>query len=128
MSISLLVGLWITACTQTQVNGGLSGYAFEQFDIVADGSYTFTRHWFKDAACTEELGTVESENGTMKLGKKLGGMFNSGDTFELDFTTADGNTDLGAVKVKENALNFARGKGWMGRNSMVGFFDYVKQY
>lgn len=123
-SLALIVGLWTTLCTQTQINGR-SGHVLESYEITEDATYTFTREWFKDASCTVDAG-VEAEAGELKLGNRMSGMFVSGETYELDFTSG-GKTDLGAVKVKENALNFARGsKGSAMRNTMVGFFDYIR--
>jgi hypothetical protein len=125
-TLALLVGLWTSTCIQTQVAPTKAGFVKESYEFGAHGDYRFTREWFDDSACTVSKDTDEEE-GQVVLGKRLSGMFVSGETYELDFTSAAG-TEYGAVQLKENSLRLARGiKGSLFRNTMVGLFDYVKE-
>lgn len=125
LSLFLLAGIWTTTCIQTQINNQ-SGYVQEKYIIGETGNYYFEREWFEDAKCTA-IKSVDSEDGSLSLGKKMSGIFVSGETFEADFTSASGK-DLGAIQVNANSLKFARGlKNSTMRNTMVGFFEYQRQ-
>lgn len=125
LNLALIVGLWATTCIQTQ-NNTHAGFMIESYDVRENGSYELKREWHADAACTEQF-AEETENGTVKVGKKLSGIFISGNTYESDFQTIMG-VDLGAVQVNGNKLKVARGmNGSTMRNTMVGLFEYVKK-
>lgn len=125
LNLALIVGLWATTCIQTQTNTH-AGFMIESYDVRENGSYELKRHWHADPVCREQFDS-ETETGTVRVGKKLSGIFVSGNTFETDFETILG-VDLGAVKVEGNKLKVARGmRGSTMRNTMVGLFEYVKQ-
>lgn len=125
LNLALIVGLWATTCIQTQ-NTNYAGFMIESYDVRDNGSYEVVREWYADPMCHEQY-AVEKETGVVKVGKKLSGMFVTGDTYEADFETATG-VDLGAVKVESNKLKVARGmRGSTFRNTMVGIFDYVRK-
>lgn len=127
MTLTLLVGLWTSTCIQTQIAPTHQGYVIESYEFNEEGEFKFTREWFKDSACSVSK-ELEQEEGTIKIGAKMSGMFISGDTFEADFQTV-ARTDYGALSVKEGkSLKVARGlKGSSFRNTMVGLFEYLKQ-
>lgn len=125
LNLALIVGLWATTCIQTQ-NTNYAGFAIESYDVRENGNYEFKREWFSDAACSAQYG-VETEEGNVSVGKKLSGIFVTGDTFEADFKTTTG-VDLGAVKVEGKKLKVARGmRGSTMRNTMLGLFEYSKK-
>jgi hypothetical protein len=125
LNLALIVGLWVTTCIQSQ-NVNYAGFMIESYDVRENGSYDFKREWYADPMCNEQYGS-ENESGIVSVGKKIDGIFVSGNTFEADFKTAMG-VDLGAVKVDGNKLKVSRGmRGSTLRNSMVGVFDYVKK-
>lgn len=126
LSLALIVGLWTTTCIQTQM-GGAQGYVTETYSISKTGDYELTRDWYIDPLCTTSL-SQDSEAGTIELGKRLGGIFVSGETYEANFSDA-GGTDLGAVAINGNkSLKLARGmKNSTMRNTMVGVFEYFKK-
>ena len=125
LNLALIVGLWATTCIQSQ-NTTHAGFMIESYDVRENGSYELKREWHADPACNEQYAT-ETESGTVKVGKKLSGIFVSGNTYESDFETSMG-VDLGAVKIEGNKLKVARGmKGSTMRNTMVGLFEYVKK-
>jgi hypothetical protein len=125
LNLALIVGLWATTCIQS-MNNNHAGFMIESYDIRDNGSYEVKREWFADPSCHAPY-DVDSETGTIKVGKKLSGIFISGNTFEADFEQTTG-VDLGAVSVDTNKLKVARGmKGSTMRNTMVGLFEYVKK-
>ncbi len=125
LNLALIVGLWATTCIQSQ-NTTHAGFMIESYDVRENGSYELKREWHADPMCYEQFAT-ETESGTVKVGKKLSGIFVSGNTYESDFETVMG-VDLGAVKVEGNKLKVARGmRGSTMRNTMVGLFEYVKK-
>lgn len=125
LNLALIVGLWATTCIQTQ-NTNHAGFMIESYDVRENGSYEVKREWYADPMCNEQY-AEEKESGTVKVGKKLSGMFVTGNTYEADFDTVIG-VDLGAVKVGPNTLKVARGmRGSTMRNTMVGLFEYVKK-
>lgn len=125
LNLALIVGLWATTCIQSQ-NTTHAGFMIESYDVRDNGSYELKRDWFADASCNEQFAS-ESEEGTVKVGKKLSGIFVSGNTYESDFETIMG-VDLGAIKVEGNKIKVARGmRGSTMRNTMVGLFEYVKK-
>lgn len=125
LNLALIVGLWATTCIQTQ-NTRHSGFAIESYDVRDNGSFDFRREWYADPSCHQRY-DVETESGVVSVGKKISGIFVSGNTFEADFQTTTG-TDLGAVRVEGSTLKVARGlRGSTMRNTMVGLFDYVKE-
>ena len=125
LNLALIIGLWTTTCIMTQ-NGHNSGFVVESYDVRENGSYDLKTEGYTDAACSQQYAT-DSETGVVKVGKKLSGIFVSGNTFEADFQNVIG-VDLGAVRVEGNNLKIARGmKGSNMRNTMVGLFDYVKK-
>ncbi len=124
-NLALIVGLWATTCIQSQ-NVNHSGFMIESYDVRDNGSYEVTRDWYADPSCNEQY-AEEKENGVVRVGKKLSGMFVTLDTYEADFETVMG-VDLGAVKVEGKTLKVARGmRGSTMRNTMVGLFEYVKK-
>lgn len=125
LSLVLIAGLWTTTCIQTQL-GGMQGYVQESYEISEAGEYEFTREWFIDPHCTTSLDT-ESEQGKIRLGSRISGMFIKGETYQADFENLLGK-DLGAIEVRDNSLRFARGmKNSTMRNTMVGLFDYSRE-
>lgn len=125
LNLALIVGLWATTCIQTQT-ATHAGFLIESYDVRENGSYELKREWHADPVCREQFDS-ETETGTIKVGKKLSGIFVSGNTFESDFETILG-VDLGAVKIEGNKLKVARGmRGSTMRNTMVGLFEYVKK-
>lgn len=125
LSLILLAGIWSSSCIQTQTNTN-QGYMIESYAIAESGEYELTREWFEDAICSAKK-AEEVESGSIKLGKKLSGMFVSGDTYEADFSNEMGK-DLGAVQVSSRSLKVARGmKNSSMRNTMIGLFEYLKQ-
>ena len=125
LSLALIVGLWTTTCIQTQM-GGNQGYTQESMEIGQAGEYEFTREWFIDPLCTSAL-SVDKEAGEVKLGKKLSGMFVSGETYEADFSNIMGK-DLGAIQIGNDSIKIGRGmKNSSMRNTMVGIFEYSKK-
>ncbi len=125
LNLALIVGLWATTCIQSQ-NTTHAGFMIESYDIRENGSYEMKREWHADPMCNEQY-AVETENGTVKVGKKLSGIFVTGNTYESDFETIMG-VDLGAVKVENSKMKIARGmRGSTMRNTMVGLFEYVKK-
>lgn len=125
LNLALIVGLWASTCIQSQ-NTRFAGFMIESYDVRKNGSFELKRDWYSDPACNEQYGE-EKEAGVVKIGKKLSGMFVTGDTYEADFETNMG-VDLGAVKVENNKMKVARGmKGSTMRNTMVGLFEYVKK-
>ena len=124
-TLALFVGLWTTTCTQTQTNTNV-GFARDSYKISANGEYEYSRHWYVDPICLVEK-DLDSENGTVELGKKLSGMFATGDTYEANFSGPAG-TDLGALATTGKSLKVARGmKNSTFRNTMVGFIEFIKQ-
>lgn len=126
-TLALIVGLWTSACIQTQIAPIGQGFVIESFDFSEAGEYRFTREWFKDSACTNAQST-DTETGSIKLGHKMSGMFVVGETYEADFKNEAG-VDYGAISIRNTKmLKVARGlKGSHFRNTMVGIFDYVKR-
>lgn len=125
LNLALIVGLWATTCIQSQ-NTQYAGFMIEAYDVRDNGSYELKREWYADPACREQYGE-EKEAGVVKVGKKLSGMFVTGNTYETDFETVMG-VDLGAVKVESDRIKVARGmRGSTMRNTMVGLFEYVKK-
>jgi hypothetical protein len=125
LNLVLIVGLWATTCIQSQ-NTRYAGFMIETYDVRENGSYDYQRNWFADPMCSEQYGS-ETESGVVRVGKRLSGVFVTGNTYEADFETVTG-TDLGAVKVDGQKLRVARGmKGSSLRNSMVGIFEYTKK-
>ncbi len=125
LNLALIVGLWATTCIQTQ-NGRNAGFVIESYDVRDNGSYEHKTDWYADPMCSQQYDS-NSESGVVKVGKKLSGIFVTGNNFEADFETATG-VDLGAVKVEDNKLKVARGmSGSTMRNTMVGLFEYVKK-
>lgn len=124
--LNALIGLWTTTCLQTQINNQ-QGWVREQYAIEVEGSFEFSREWFKDAKCDSPTGETDLEKGNLIVGKPLSGMFAPPHSYEVDFHT-DAGTDLGAITiVSPRTLRFAR--GWHGntsRNTMVGLFQYNK--
>jgi hypothetical protein len=126
MTLAIFVGIWTSTCIQTQISGNNQGFVKETYSIEKTGEFEFTREWFQDSGCSSPNGT-DTETGTITLGKKLSGMFITGDTYEADFST-QGGTDLGAMTLQNNTLKMARGmKNSSMRNTMVGIFGYVKR-
>lgn len=122
--ISLLIGIWVSSCIQTQFNDK-QGFAIEAYSIHSSGSYEFTRTWYSDSSCSVEK-SEDRELGTLSVGDKVSGMFIQQKTYEVDFES-EGNKDLGAVAVGQNSLKFARGmKNSQMRNTMVGLFEYQR--
>jgi hypothetical protein len=124
-TLALFVGLWTTNCTQTQTSTNF-GFARDSYKISASGEYEYTRQWYVDAVCAAEKDS-ESEIGSIELGKKISGIFVTGDTFEANFSGPAG-TDLGALATTGRSLKVARGmKNSTFRNTMVGFIEFIKQ-
>lgn len=125
LSLALIIGIWTTSCIQTSL-GGMQGYVQETYQIEQNGEYTFTRDWFSDPICEVAL-DKDVEEGSIKVGKKVSGMFSNGETYEANFKTTLGE-DLGVVQVGSRGLKFGRGmKNSTFRNTMPGLFDYKKQ-
>ncbi len=126
-SFALYVGLWITTCIQTQINHQ-QGFVTETYSIEETGKYHFTRTWFEDNQCTDQIND-EEEFGQITLGNKIQGIFVSEKTVEANFHV-EGYVDLGALGItKEGNLKVARGfKGTSFRNTMLSIFDYTKQH
>ncbi|MES2525914.1 MAG: hypothetical protein V4598_02460 [Bdellovibrionota bacterium] len=125
LNLALIIGLWTTTCIQTQ-NPSHAGFVIESYEVRENGNYDFKRDWYADPMCSQQYDT-ETETGSVKVGKKLSGIFVTANTFEADFETVQG-VDLGAVKVESNKLKVARGmRGSTMRNTMVGLFEYVKK-
>ena len=124
MTLALFVGLWTTNCTMTQSNTN-SGFARDSYSIQADGTFEMKRTWYVDAACMGDKGE-EVTAGTLEIGKKLSGMFATGDSYEANFSDASG-TDLGAIATNGKSLRIARGmKNSTFRNTMLGFIEFIK--
>ncbi len=125
LNLALIVGLWATTCIQSQ-DTTHAGFMIESYDVGDNGSYELIRQWHADPMCNEQY-AEEKEAGVVKVGKKLSGMFVTGNTYEADFKTVAG-VDLGAVKVDGKKLKVSRGmRGSTMRNTMVGLFEYVKK-
>lgn len=125
LNLALIVGLWATTCIQSQTSQ-FTGFVIESYEVAENGDYEFRREWFADPVCSQPYGE-ETESGVVKVGKKLSGVFVSGKTFEVDFETTLGR-DLGAVRVEDRSLRFARGmRGSNMRNTMVGLFNYSRR-
>ena len=125
LNLALIVGLWATTCIQTQ-NTTNAGFVIESYEVRDNGNYEFKRDWYADPMCSQQYDT-ETENGSVKVGKRLSGIFVTANTFEADFQTVTG-VDLGAVKVEGEKLKVARGmRGSTMRNTMLGLFEYVKK-
>ncbi|MFP5384498.1 MAG: hypothetical protein ACLGHN_00365 [Bacteriovoracia bacterium] len=124
ITMALLVGIWTTACIQTQMSHS-AGYVKESYSINIQGDFEFKREWFKDFSCTEPDGT-DTETGTVELGEKISSFFMPGETYEADFNTQKG-VDLGAISIKQDHLKIARGvKNSSIRNTMLSLFEYKK--
>jgi len=125
MTMALIVGIWTTTCIQSQISNVNHGHVKETYTIEQSGSFEFKREWFHDPHC-KDANTVDTESGTLEIGKKLQGLFITGDTYEADFSTQSG-VDLGAIAVNRGHLKIARGvKNSTLRNTMVGLFEYFK--
>lgn len=125
LSLTLLVGIWSTTCMQMQTNTN-QGFARESYTITQEGEFEFKREWFVDGVCSVSK-DVESQEGTLEVGRKLSGMFIMGDTYEVNFTESNG-TDLGAIGISTRSIKVARGmKNSTMRNTMVGIFEYIKK-
>lgn len=125
LNLALIIGLWTTTCIQTQ-NSRSAGFVIESNEVRENGNYDFKRTWYADPLCSEEY-DVDLESGSVKVGKRLSGIFVTQKSFEADFHTLTG-VDLGAVKVEANKLKVARGmRGSTMRNTMLGLFEYVKK-
>lgn len=125
LSLILLAGIWSSSCIMTQSNMN-QGYLIETYSIAESGDYELKREWHQDPLCSAKI-SEESETGSLKLGKKLSGMFINGDSYEADFSSEMGK-DLGAVQVNAGKLKVARGmKNSTMRNTMLGLFEYLKQ-
>lgn len=123
--MTLLTGMWTTACIQTQISNVNSGYAKETYSIVKDGSYEWKREWYTDSKCTF-LKDTDSESGTITVGEKVQTIFLTGDAYEADFSSQAG-VDLGLVSVKNNKLKIARGvRNSNMRNTMLSLFEFIK--
>lgn len=127
LTLALLTGIWTTSCIQTQIGHRNQGYVIETYNIKESSEYEFQRAWFRDPNCREPEG-VDSESGSITLGKEIRTIFQPGNVYEANFHS-QGGIDLGAISLKENrSLKVARGvKNSSLRNSMLGLFEYRKQ-
>lgn len=124
--MSLIAGIWTTACIQTQISNIKSGYVKETYTIQRNGSFEWKREWFTDSKCVFPNGT-DSEAGLVVVRNRLKTLFFPGEIFEADFSTQSG-IDLGSVAVKDNKLRVARGVSNSNmRNTMLSIFEYTKQ-
>ncbi|HXH29205.1 MAG TPA: hypothetical protein VNJ01_00165 [Bacteriovoracaceae bacterium] len=126
ITLAVFIGIWTSTCIQTQVSGHNQGFVKESYTIERSGDFEFRREWFTDEKCTDS-DSVDSEAGTLEIGKKITGMFLSGQSHEANFTTVYG-MDLGALSlVNGSTLKVARGmKNSTMRNTMLGLFEYKK--
>lgn len=124
--MTLLTGIWTTACIQTQISNVNSGFTKETYAISKDGSYEWKREWFTDPKCTSHDST-DAESGTITVGEKINTFFLNGDVYKADFNHQAG-VDLGAISVKDKKLKVARGvKNSNMRNTMLSLFEFTKQ-
>lgn len=125
ISLALFVGIWTSACIQTQANHQ-QGFARETYAITEDGEFEYVRQWFNDPTC-KEMKATDEEAGTVEVGNKLTGMFIQGEAYEANFIS-DLGIDLGALAIANKKLKVARGmKGSTMRNTMVGIFEFSKK-
>lgn len=126
LTFVLLAGLWSTDCTQTQTQTQSNrGWVKDSYLITETGDYTFARTWFKEETCTNRI-SLESEDGQLKLGKAISGMFAAGST-EVDFIS-EKQTNLGAMKIEGNVLKVARSlSGSSTRNTMLAIIGFQKK-
>ena len=127
ITLALLAGIWTSTCIQTQIANVNEGYAQEIYSFSKDGSFNYSREWYRDAKCTDPKGT-DQESGTIVIGKKLSSIFLPvGDSFEADFSTQSG-IDQGAISIKGNKLRLARGIANSSmRNTMLSLFEFTKK-
>ena len=127
LTLAVFIGLWTSTCIQTQISGNNEGFVKESYSIEETGNFEFKREWFKDPQCSDSE-SVDVELGTIRIGKKLSGMFITGEAYEANFSTETG-TDLGAISLaKKDSVKIARGmKNSSMRNTMLGLFEYKKQ-
>lgn len=124
-TIALFVGIWTSNCTMTQTSNN-QGFARDTYAIEKSGIFEMKRTWYVDPICSVER-EEEVEAGTLEIGKKISGIFISGETYEANFSDVSG-TDLGALSKNGKALRVARGmKNSTMRNTMVGFIEFIKQ-
>lgn len=121
-----LNGQWALDCTQTQING-VSGHTLETYTFNSS-SYQFKRQWFKKAGCKDTAFKVDTEDGTIKLGKEnTNNGFNPEGTFEIDYISSKG-TDQGVIWLNEagTKMRTVRGLG-ASRNTLLGILQYSKR-
>lgn len=125
-TLEKLNGQWALVCTQTQING-VQGHTLEAYTFNGS-SYQFKRQWFKKAGCKDTPFKVDSEEGTLKLGKEnTNNGFNPEGTFEIDYVSSQ-RTDQGVIWLNEagTKMRTARGLG-ENRNTMLGILQYSKR-
>lgn len=125
-TLEKLNGQWALDCTQTQING-LQGHTLETYTFNAS-SYQFKRQWFKKAGCKDTAFKVESEEGTIKIGKEnTNNGFNPEGTLEIDFTTSQ-KSEQGVIWVNEAGSKMRTARGFAeSRNTLLGILQYSKR-
>lgn len=125
-TLEKLNGLWALDCTQSLING-VRGYALESYTFNGS-SYQFKRQWFKKAGCTDTAFKVDSEDGTIKLGKEnTNNGFNIEGTFEIDYISSKG-VDRGVIWLNEAGTKMRTARGFAeSRNTMLGVLQFSKR-
>ncbi len=125
-TLEKLNGQWALDCTQTQVNG-VQGHTLETYTFNGS-SYQFKRHWFKKAGCKDTAFKLDSEEGTIKLGKEnTNNGFNPEGTFEIDFITSQ-KSEQGVIWLNGAGTKMRTARGFAeSRNTLLGILQYSKR-
>jgi len=125
LTLALLVGIWSSSCTQTQINGE-RGHSTQSYTIAVDGGFVFTRQWYQDSRCTK-LAESQSHSGKLTIGARLASSMFNPNAHGVDYSY-DGHIDMGAMELNGNILRVARGQADSGaRNTMLEIISYKKR-
>jgi hypothetical protein len=126
VSFVSFVGTFSSGCIQSQMSGR-SGFVTEAYAFNTDRTFSFTRTWFVDAACSAPQDLVDSQTGSIALGNvNTNNGFNPSGTTEAAFHH-DGLVDKGLIWVSADGskLRVATGMGTM-QNTMLGLFQFSR--